>query len=629
MVKRSRSNKDAKIKILVACHKPAEIVKSDLLIPIHVGAALSGVDMDIQGDNTGDNISARNRSYCEMTGIYWAWKNLDLDYYGLFHYRRYLSSSEPTANGKHAVTFSNIAAVNEASVFNDGDMRKLVGGYDAIVPMKNSIKDFCDYDSIYDHYENDHNIRDLDYCIDYINKNYEHISPFVGALDDTDGYFCNMFIMKKDIFNEYCEFIFDVLENFEKNNDISNYDQYQYRVSGFLAERLTNVFIQYLQSQDKYKIKEQQTLFIDNTDPKALLTPVKKKDNVAIVLAANNYYVPYISTLLHSIAENASDTFTYDVNIFHHDITKRSMQLLKSEFSEKDNIHIRFYDISDRRDEYQGLFTRGHFALETYFRLFIQDIMLEYEKVLYLDGDMIVNHDVAELYNTDVAGYVLAACIDPDTAGLYNGYQKDKKDYMDNILKIEKPFEYFQAGVILFNLQEMRRRFKVQDLIEFAASYEWQLLDQDVLNYIAQGHIKHVDMAWNVMYDWRGIRLSGIVAKAPIDHYLAYVEARKDPKIIHYAGPEKPWNYPGCDYAEYYWAIARKSVYYELILSRMSQVHALSSDRSYYDRIKFEFKIRPKVSRRIRKVVDIVSPVGTKRRQLVTKSVGLLKRRRL
>ena len=85
--------------------------------------------------------------------------------------------------------------------------------------------------------------------------------------------------------------------------------------------------------------------------------------------------------------------------------------------------------------------------------------------------------------------------MDVRTAGLYNGYEPNKKDYMDHILKIKKPYEYFQAGVILFNLNEFRKTYTVEEMLKFAASYQWQLLDQDVLNYLAQGRTKIVDSA--------------------------------------------------------------------------------------------------------------------------------------
>lgn len=611
---KEESTKMTDIQILVVNHKTSYVPDNDLLKPIQVGAARS--DKKLEGmayyDNEGDNISDRNRSYCEMTATYWAWKNLDADYYGLFHYRRYFSfSPDQEIDQLPSRAYPDIESAEDQIGLDEKTMRSMIEAYDMVIPRKEDMKRVANSSSIYKHYKQDHYVADLDYCLNYVAQHFPDVAPFNDVLQESEGYFCNMFIMKKELFDGYCKFMFDVLDNFEKNNDISLYDPYQYRVTGFLAERLTNIYIQYLQSLGKYKIKELQIAYFDNTTPKPKLTPVAKENNVGIVLAANNYYVPYISTLIHSIANNSSEKYTYDINIFHRDITTESMKLLTGEFAERKNFRIRFYDVSSRYEEYKNLFTRGHFAIETYFRLFIQDIMTSYHKVLYLDGDMMINADVAELYQTDVHGYLLAACPDPDTAGLYNGFEPQKKDYMDNVLKIEKPYEYFQAGVILFNLDEMRKTLDVKSLLKFASSYEWELLDQDVLNFIAQGKTKLIDMSWNVMYDWRRIRLTKIVALAPVALYDAYVEAHKNPKIVHYAGPEKPWQDPECDFATLYWQTARQSVFYEQIIARMGDWRI-----QHLHGVKLGIKRR--LINKARWTADVIAPPGTLRRKPIT-----------
>lgn len=609
-------SKKPKIEILVVNHKPAVVPKNRFLKSIQVGAALTNTKLDVDYyDNKGDNISDLNRSYCELTAIYWAWKNLDADYYGLFHYRRYFSfSDEQNNDDKTGIAYPSVEAGLPHLGLDEDTIQSIVEANDLIVPRKEDTSSATLDSSIYEQYRNEHYIKDLDFCLDYVKENYPEIAEFNSVLDRKDGYFCNMFVMKKDLFEQYCEFMFDVLGAFDKNTDISQYDLHQHRVDGFIAERLTNIFVQYVQSLNKYKIKELQIAYFENTDPKPSLTPLAQENNIPVVLAANNYYVPYISSLLHSVAENSSSKYTYDINIFHRDISNENAAILRREFEGYPNFSIRFYDISSRYEQYKNLFTRGHFAIETYFRLFIQDIMLDYDKVLYLDGDMIVKHDIAELYETDINGYLLAAAPDPDTAGLYNGFEPQKKNYMDTILKIDKPYEYFQAGVILFNLQEMRKTLNVDELLEFSASYNWELLDQDVLNFIAQGKTKFVDMAWNVMYDWRRIRLTKIVSLAPINLYLAYVEARKNPKIIHYAGPEKPWQDPECDYAAEYWRAARRSAFYEIILARMGNWQA-----KHVGRVE-SLSMKRRVINAARKTADRVAPMGTVRRKPITKA---------
>ena len=621
------------IKILVVNHKPSFVPKNNLLKPIQVGATIASKKLDNMAyyDDSGDNISDKNRSYCELTATYWAWKNLDADYYGLFHYRRYFSFAPDREDNPYpGKSFPDIESALPEVKLDEASMRKMIERYDLVIPRKDSALNTTGHKSIYEQYKSEHNIDDLDYCLAYIKDTYPEIAPFTEVLHDSEGYFCNMFIMKKTLFNDYCRFMFDVLSSFDEHNDISTYNVHQYRVDGFLAERLTNIYINYLQSLGKHRVKELQVAYFENTDPKQTLRPVAKENNVAIVLAANNYYVPYISTLLHSVAKHSSDDHSYDITIFHRDITPDNMALLKSEFASRANFSIRFYDMSYRASEYEKLFTKLHFTVETYFRLFIQDIMTEYHKVLYLDGDMIVRADVAELYNENVDGKLLAACRDIDMAGVYNSnnltadntIDSKRKDYIDNVLKIKAPLDYFQAGVILFNLDEMRKVFDTKKALKFAASRRWEYLDQDVLNYFAQGSVKYLDPRWNVLYDWEFVRIKNVISKAPINMYLEYMESRKSPKIIHYGGMIKPWQRADCDFGDEYWRIARLSQYYELIIGRMSEWRVNSIKNT-----KRSSLITPtKVIHKLRNLADIVTPVGTRRRKVVTSTSHIIKR---
>ena len=607
-------NNKAKINIMVVAHRPAFIVENPLLKSIQVGTNSNNKieNMDFYDDD-GDNISEKNKSYCELTATYWAWKNLESDYYGLFHYRRYLSFAK-NQDDRSGVAYRNVSSALPDINLDPEYMKEVINEYDLVIPKKEDTRSSTNNSSIYEQYEKEHYIKDLDFCLDYIRGKYPDVSKHIKSLDRQDGYFCNMFIMNKELYNEYCNFLFDTLSAFDEHTDISEYNIQQHRVDGFIAERLTNIFIHYIQSVNKYKIKEMQIAYFENTDPEVKLKPVSTKNNIPIVLAANNFYIPYVSTIIRSIANHSSSNNTYDINVFHRDIDENNALLIRKEFEEFNNISIRFCDLSFRYDEYKDLFTRGHFSLETYFRLFIQDTMVEYDKVLYLDSDMIVEYDVAELYKTDIDGYLLAAVVDPDTAGLYNGFESQKKHYMDEILKISKPFEYFQAGVILFNLDKMRGILNVKDMLKLASSYDWELLDQDVLNYIAQGDVKFVDMSWNVMYNWGGIRIPRIISLAPIGHYIGYMKSRKSPKIIHYAGPDKPWHNPECDYASNFWAVARNSVFYEIILMRMSEYRSKNIASNSSERIGV---IRRGIYRG-RYIADIVAPVGSYRRMPIT-----------
>ena len=255
----------------------------------------------------------------------------------------------------------------------------------------------------------------------------------------------------------------------------------------------------------------------------------------------------------------------------NQDISAGNKEKISNIAGDQKNISIRFVDISRYGKKFEKLFTHGHFSIETWFRLAMPEMFSKYKKILYLDSDLVALKDVAELYATNIDGYLLAATHDADTAGIYNGYDPSRKNYIDNILKIEKPYEYFQAGVILFNLEEFRKVTKLPEMMSYAASYEWKLLDQDVLNNIAQGRVKNIDMAWNVMTDWAGIRIKDIISRAPKSLSDEYSAARKVPSIVHYAGPEKPWDNPEMDMSSYFWKYAKESGYYEVLIARLSK----------------------------------------------------------
>lgn len=605
------------IAILVACHtEDVNIPDNGLLYPIQVGTALSDKRFeDMLHDDEGDNISEKNEYYCELTALYWAWKNLKTDYIGLFHYRRYLSFADesiPANNFGDVVFETNDEATLEQICLDDEKMYKTIESYDIILPVKSS---YVGSPTIREQYRSSsqHEAADLDISCQIIEEKYPEMVPAMNAyLDGIKGYFCNMFIMRSAIFNDYCEWLFGILEEHEKRADFSDYNKTKYRVSGYLAERLFGIYITYLESAKDYKIEELQRAYFKNVEKQKKLKPAfpNKEDAVRVVFSANDDYVPYLSALLESIKDNASESRYYDLVVMHQDISKVHMNTLQDQV-QSDWFSLRFFNTKFYMSSWQDkLKMHGHFKVETYFRLLLQDILEGWHKVLYLDADMVVLDDVAKVYDTDISGYLLAAVKDADTAGLYNGYKGGKKQYMDEKLRIAEPYGYFQAGVILFNLDMFREKYDVTELFEFSTSREWDLLDQDVLNYFAQGFVKYLPMRWNVMMDWENRRVRDIISKAPHWMYDEYMQARKDPAICHYAGNQKPWTDPDCDMAEHFWRYSRKTPFYEIVLTRMLRPDLAES----LARTKRQLKSQIKDS--IAPAYEKMFPSGTKQREV-------------
>ena len=209
-------------RIYIAAHKQFEVPDDPAYRPLFVGKS-ADCGWDGERDNVGDNISDKNRFYCELTGIYWLWKNApESDYLGLVHYRRYFCHKDD----KKRLTGDEIETLMEK--------------FDAVLPRKRSYY----IETCYSHYKHAHNIHDLDTAREVICE----LCP--GYADDFDRvmkqrsiYIYNMFILKRDIFNRYCEWLFPILFELENRIDISRYDDYNLRVFGFIAERLFNVWL--------------------------------------------------------------------------------------------------------------------------------------------------------------------------------------------------------------------------------------------------------------------------------------------------------------------------------------------------------------------------------------------------
>lgn len=220
------------IKILVATHKKYDMPSESIYLPIHVGRE-GKQELGYQGDNQGDNISLKNSNYCELTGLYWAWKNLNCEIIGLSHYRRYFT------NKNKLQIFMNKENKMDL-ILNEDEIKAILNKVDIIVPKKRNYY----IETIYSHYKNAHHIKDLDETRNIIEELCpDYVDSFDKVMEGKTLHLYNMFVMKKELFDEYCEWMFNILFELEKRVDISDYDVYQSRIFGFISERLFNVWI--------------------------------------------------------------------------------------------------------------------------------------------------------------------------------------------------------------------------------------------------------------------------------------------------------------------------------------------------------------------------------------------------
>lgn len=217
------------IKIIVASHKKYWMPADDIYLPLHVGKE-GKADIGFIGDNTGDNISNKNANYCELTGLYWAWKNLPAEYIGLCHYRRYFTRSNPCSCSK-----------KKQVILTKAEWEELLNEHPIIVPDKRKYY----IETNRSHYNHSHYAKDLDMTEKIIQEKYPQYSEaFSKVMERTWAHMFNMFVMRRDYFDEYCNWLFDVLQKLEKRTDITDYDAVEARIYGYISELLLDVWLE-------------------------------------------------------------------------------------------------------------------------------------------------------------------------------------------------------------------------------------------------------------------------------------------------------------------------------------------------------------------------------------------------
>ena len=280
------------IMIYVACHKPYYIPSVDFLKGIQVGAALNNERfVGMLADDTGENISSLNKSYCELTAQYWIWKNYKSDIVGFFHYRRYLKLINENIINENKSILPYI--VKKIPILQDllnwgydiKNIDDIFNEYDIIVPWPERF-----YVSVYSQYINskDHYQKDLDQVINIINKRYPHmIKSMEKYLNGDMIYFGNVYIMKWEIFDKYMSWLFDILFEFDTKKDIEGYNKQALRVNGYLAERLFGIYLTYIINNTKLKICHVQKVHFECFEGSNL--SYFKKKMINIVLPPGSY----------------------------------------------------------------------------------------------------------------------------------------------------------------------------------------------------------------------------------------------------------------------------------------------------------------------------------------------------
>ncbi len=267
---------------------------------------------------------------------------------------------------------------------------------------------------------------------------------------------------------------------------------------------------------------------------------MKNKNIIPVFFAVDDGYIPFLGIALKSLIDNASDENKYQIKILYTNVSSENIKRIKK--YEKENINIEFVDLNKQLEDIkEKLYTRNYFSNTTYYRLFIPELYPEYKKAIYIDSDTICLTDIANLYNIDMENNLIAGVPDGAIQAI-----DVFKDYVERVVGVSDYNNYFNAGIIVMNLEELRK-YKFQDkFIYMLGKVRFEVAqDQDYMNRLCKGRVKLLDFSWNRM---------PIMGKQS-----------GDINIIHYNLGAKPWYFDDVLYQEYFWKYAEKTDFYNEI----------------------------------------------------------------
>lgn len=300
------------------------------------------------------------------------------------------------------------------------------------------------------------------------------------------------------------------------------------------------------------------------------LFPAFKHSNIPVVFASDKKYIAFVSVAIASIISNAQPDTNYDIVILATDLYDFHKRMLLQLAKDKKNISIRFFDMNNyiKKFHINSLMSINHITTAAYYRLLVGQIFKNYNKIIYLDSDIIVLEDIAALYKINLQGKTLGACLDTiisnklDKVIIKDGFEK----YLREVLNIPNTNNYFNSGVLVIDLDKWRQNISETQLFELAIINNRFFHDQNVLNAAFLNQVHFLDIKWNVQYH---IKFKTPEYQLYIDQNICqyYDDVTKTPSIVHYTSHAKPWNELGHTYTADWWMYARQSPFYEILLS--------------------------------------------------------------
>ncbi len=278
------------------------------------------------------------------------------------------------------------------------------------------------------------------------------------------------------------------------------------------------------------------------------MDPVILKQRMNVAAALDSNYVRYTYVMLTSLLMNQEEGTDFHIYLLQSDLKEDEKEVLEG--------LVKLYEgqlhwLTVNRELFSADYLSvTNWSLETYYRLMLPDLLpVDVDRILYLDVDMIINKPLQELYLTDFGDCLLCACSEP-FVGLPPGDVRN--EFFRQHMK--EGFIYFNAGMLLLNIEKMRGRYHLEDYLSIAAKLPYRLVtpDQDLLNFV---HWKEVKILNPIPYN--------LPARFAYNCGVSYEEVKSNIAIIHFLG-NKPWNRK-CDHFEIeklWWDYAEETPYY-------------------------------------------------------------------
>lgn len=609
------------ISIFVACHKPSVLPDNALYQPIHVGKAKSKVVLpQCIGDDTGDNISDKNDTYCELTAQYWAWKNCSSDYIGLCHYRRLFCFDDHDFK-KDLRNQIVIPRMDETTMamygFNDvKTMEDVIKGNDVIVGLKEDVSSLATpygpKPTVMGHWmAHDRALirkEDLQRLLAIVEQKYPKIYA-VGKRALNTQYFIgyNCFVMRKDLFDQMCAYEFDCLSTLEQHTDLSGVHTQIHRIYGFMGEILFDLFIHYLESLGKYTIHHVPLVYIEHTDPLPVIQP---RGDHTIIIDCDHAHGYLVQPLLHSLIQWLDHDRYWQIIIAHNGCNKDDQSCWKAMVLPCDHIHLDMIDLSDNLIPSLSIDPTNH-----PYQLFYPYVFKSIEKALILSWHTLVCHDLSPWF--DHKDTLITSIHDVVFEGKINDIYPDYSDWLHQ-RGFNDDTHYFDAHMMLVDLQGIRVKYTF-DQMKAAIDQldEPKLSFWDGYNLLFEHDKTIVDFSYGkqpLTNDYRKYQ----IPFAPYDTYASYGRTTMT-MIIDYDDND-PWYPIGDPFDRSYWQHASQCPSYHTILAHMMAVRATPPTKPTWLK-RFAEKNFPKNSKK-RAMITKVFPKRSKRRAVIKRFIN-------